>query len=131
MSSGQRATLAALADVLVPGGHGMPSASAAGIGSSGLDRVLAALPELLEPLQALADEAAGRHPQEVVASLLESGEAGLLGIVVAGGYLTEPAIEALLGYGRREPRPVTDDLDDEVVSLLEPVLERGSIYRSV
>jgi hypothetical protein len=46
----QRATFAALADVLVPAAEGMPAASAVDIAGAGLDRVLRARPDLEAPL---------------------------------------------------------------------------------
>ena len=42
----QRAVLAGLADVLIPAGDGMPSASAAAVAEEGLNQVLAAVPSL-------------------------------------------------------------------------------------
>jgi len=42
----QRAVLAGLADVLIPAGDGMPSASAGAVAEEGLNQVLAALPNL-------------------------------------------------------------------------------------
>src|SRR4051794_21690712 len=46
----ERATFAALADVLVPAAEGMPAASAVDIAGTGLDRVLRARPDLEAPL---------------------------------------------------------------------------------
>lgn len=131
MNHARRATLAALADLLVPEGAGMPSASEAGVADEGLDRLLEALPELEAPLEAILKEAAGREPSAALAELRENGRAAVLEIVTAGAYLTTPQIEAALGYGAREASPLTDDLDDDVVELLESVLERGQVYRTV
>ena len=51
MSALDRERLGALADVLIPAAEGMPSASEAGVHRAGLDRVLAARPDL-EPVLA-------------------------------------------------------------------------------
>ncbi len=129
MNNGRRRTLAGLADLLVPGADGMPSASDAGVSGAGLDRLLEALPDLEAPLEALLDEAAGREPEAALAALHREGRAAVLEIVTAGSYLTDGEVAALLGYGGREATPLADDLDDEVVELLESVLARGRAYR--
>jgi hypothetical protein len=46
-----RATLRALADVLVPAGDGFPSASDAGVAGAWLDAMLVARPDLLQPFR--------------------------------------------------------------------------------
>lgn len=130
MNERQRETAAALAELLVPAGSGMPSAREAGAGEAGLDRVLVALPELAAPLGALLDRASGRDPAEALAELREDAEAfSLLALLAAGAYLTEPEVLERLGYRGRPATPLGDDLDDGVVDLLEAVLARGGKYR--
>jgi hypothetical protein len=78
----QRTVLAGLADVLIPAGDGMPSASAAGVVGEGLDQVLAAVPGLGPGLADLLARAGGREPAQVVANLARTDPA-------AYGVLTE------------------------------------------
>ena len=49
----ERATLAELADVLIPAGDGFPSASEAGVAQEGLDYVINCRPELLTGIRGL------------------------------------------------------------------------------
>ena len=130
MNERRRATFASLAELLVPAVDGMPSAREAGAANAGLDRVLAARPELQAPLVQLLDRATGPDPAVALADLQrEQAAFELLAFAVAGGYLTEPVVMGRLGYPGRPETPMTDDIDDEVVSLLEPVLDRGAVYR--
>lgn len=130
MNERRRETAAALAEQLVPAGSGMPSAREAGAGEAGLDRVLAALPELAVPLGALLDRAAWRDPVEALAEIREHADAfSLLALLAAGAYLTEPDVLERLGYRGRQATPVGDDLDNEVIALLESVVARRATYR--
>src|SRR5262249_60837291 len=72
----QRAVLAGLADVLIPAGDGMPSASAAAVAGQGLDQVLAAVPSLGASLANVLALAEGREPAEAVATLARADPAG-------------------------------------------------------
>ena len=78
----QRAVLAGLADVLIPAGDGMPSASAAAVAEEGLTQVLAAVPSLEASLADVLARAKGREPAEVIASLARTD-------LAAYGILTE------------------------------------------
>ena len=68
----QRAVLAGLADVLIPAGDGMPSASAAAVAGQGLDQVLAAVPSLGASLADVVARAGGREPAEI--GRIDAGE---------------------------------------------------------
>ncbi len=132
MNERSRTTFAALADVLVPAADGFPAASAAGAGTVALDRFLAALPELAQPLEALLDRVEGLDPEAAVEQLRTDEAAfGLLAFAVAGGYLTEPAVLSRLGYRGRVASPVGDDLDDDVIALLELAIAGGPRYREI
>jgi hypothetical protein len=133
MNPEQRATLAALADVLVPAGADLPSASAAGVAERWLDEVLVALPEVREPLAALLLAVHGQDPAAAVAHLRVDAPGGfeLLCTVVAGAYFLNPEVQRSLGYPGPQAVPITveDPPDYEQNGLLASVIARGPIYR--
>jgi hypothetical protein len=128
-----RATLAALADVLIPAGADLPSASQAGVAERWLDEVLTALPEVAEPLAALLQALGGEEPSAAVARLQIDDPAGfdLLCTVVAGAYFLNPDIRQMIGYPGQQALPiqVEDPPDYEQDGLLASVIARGPIYR--
>ena len=63
LTSEHRTAFWALADVLIPATDAMPAASQAGSAEKWLDRALAARPDLVAPLAAVLDAAAGRDPE--------------------------------------------------------------------
>ena len=130
-STEARRTLAALADALIPAGEGFPSASQADVAGEGLDLVLAARPDLVEPLARILEAARGRPAAAVVAELRASSpEAfGVLAVVVPGAYFMNAAVRKALGYAGQDARPLGPERDAVDRSLLEPVLRRGPIYR--
>jgi hypothetical protein len=123
-----RAALAALADVLIPAADGMPSASQAGAVGALLDEVLRVRGDLEEPLAEIAGAAAGRDPaaevERLQADAPELFEA--LTTAIAGGYFMSEDVRERLGYPGQQALELEDDLDPE---LLEPVIDRGTIYR--
>ena len=126
-----RDVLARLADVLVPAGGGLPSASEAGAAGEGLDRVLAARADLEAELVRVLRAARGREPAQAVAELRRDDAAGfaVLAEVVPGAYFMNAQVRAAIGYRGQEPRPIDprpDWLDD---GLLQSVIDRGPIYR--
>jgi len=128
-----RATLAALADVLIPAGADLPSASQAGVAERWLDEVLTALPEVAEPLAALLQALGGEEPSAAVARLQIDDPAGfdLLCTVVAGAYFLNSDIRQMIGYPGQQALPiqVEDPPDYEQDGLLASVIARGPIYR--
>jgi hypothetical protein len=129
----QRATLAALADVLIPAGEGLPSASRAGVAERWLDEVLGALPAVAEPLAVLLLQWAGNEPESAVARLQTEDPAGfdLLCTVVAGAYFLNPEVRASIGYPGQQAVPiqVEEPPDYEQDGLLASVIARGPVYR--
>jgi hypothetical protein len=128
-----RDRLRRFADALIPAGDGMPAAGEAGVADRGLDRVLAARPDLAAPL---ARAIAGADPDDYAGSLerLRAGDpAGhdALLLVVAGGYYTDQGVRKLLGYDGQQPVEVRPEIIPNYVEegLIEPLLERGPIYR--
>jgi hypothetical protein len=126
-----RAILAGLADVLIPEGDGMPSASQAGVDSQWLDAVLLARPDLAEGLREILLRAADRAPAEVVAQWRASDPAafGILAEVVPGAYFMNPEVREALGYRGQTPLPIDPRPDYMEDDLLAAVIRRGPIYR--
>ena len=128
MNERRRTTLALLAELLIPAADGFPSGRDAGVAQAGVDRVLTALPELQAPLAAALDRVDGLAAEAALAGLHgEPDGESIVQLVVAGAYLTEPAVLSRLGYRGRAASPVRDDLDNEVVELLEQLLEREAV----
>jgi hypothetical protein len=127
----QRAVLAGLADVLIPAGDAMPSASAGAVADEGLDQVLAAVPGLGAPLADVLAKARGRAPAEVVASLARTDPAayGVLTEVVTAAYFMNPDVRKAVGYTGQGPTPLDPRVDYMEDGLLESVIKRGPIYR--
>ncbi len=105
----ERGRLAALADALLPPRQDRPAPSAVGIAKGLLEQVLAARPDLAEPLRrALVGGAAGTGAdarlQELADDDAEACDA--LELVVAGGYYMSPDVRAAIGYLGQVPRPV-------------------------
>jgi len=74
--SKRRSLLAALADVLIPSGDGMPSASEAGVAGRWLDEVLKLRPDFGSPLSDVLDGVRGAEPAAAVARLRTDDPAG-------------------------------------------------------
>jgi len=127
----QRSVLAGLADVLIPAGDGMPSASAAAVAGQGLDQVLAAVPSLGARLADVLAAAKGREPADVVANLERTDPAayGVLTEVVTSAYFMNPAVREAVGYAGQGPSPLDPREDYLEDGLLESVIKRGPIYR--
>jgi hypothetical protein len=127
----QRAVLAGLADVLIPAGDGMPSASAAAVAGQGLDQVLAAVPGLAAGLADVLAAAKGREPAEVVGNLARTDPSayGVLTEVVTAAYFLNPDVLKAVGYDGQGPFPIDPRADYVEDGLLESVIKRGAIYR--
>jgi hypothetical protein len=128
-----RARLGALGDALIPGGAGLPSASAAGVHSKWIDRVLEIRPDLTDSLVAALSEEG--EPRVVLERLRSANAAtfGMLTFVVSGAYFLNPEVRRLLGYPGRAParHPAAAGEFEHYMEgdILEPVRERGPIYR--
>jgi hypothetical protein len=138
ISAATRATLAAIADVLIPAAHGMPAAGEVGVAEAQLDRVLRARPDLAEPLQRGLDALAPTGAGEALRALerLEGQDAeahGALLTTIVGGYYIHPEVRRRLRYDGQEPREVRPEIIPNYVDegLLDGVVERGSIFRPI
>lgn len=128
-----RAVLGALADVLIPAGEAMPSASQADVAGQWLDAALAAVPEVSAPLAALLDEAGSEDPAAAIARLKANDPPGfdVLCGVVAGAYFLNPEVRQAIGYPGQQAVPIVPEApaDYEQDGLLASVISRGPIYR--
>ena len=134
LTQAQRARLAALADVLIAGGAGMPSASEADVHTQWIDRVITVRADMdtaVRTVVELEGDAA-----EVIANLQADTPPGLFvpfAFAVAGAYLINPRVRRELGYPG--PAPMKNPaLPGEAEAYLEDgildaVIERGPIYR--
>lgn len=132
--AGPRAVLAALADVLIPAAAGMPAAGEVDVAGAGLDTVLRVRPDLEPALLALARELDGEAPYAALARLERERPEDLATLLtaLAGAYYLDREVRRRLGYPGQEALVVDAYSDLEVYieeGLLNPVLERGPIYR--
>jgi hypothetical protein len=129
----RRAVLAAVADLLIPSGDGMPSASGAGVAGRWLDEVLRLRPDFGPPLAAVLDGLAGAKPEAALAKLRATDPAGfgVLAEVVAGGYFLNPKVRTAIGYPGQQSVSISDEQppDYEQDGLIASVISRGAIYR--
>ncbi len=129
----RRTALAAVADVLIPKGDGMPSASEAGVATRWLDEVLRLRPDFGPPLAAVLDRMKGVAPAAAVARLRVDDPAsfGVLAEVVAGGYFLNPEVRSAIGYPGQQSVPIhhEEPPDYEQDGLIASVIARGRVYR--
>jgi hypothetical protein len=113
-----RQRLAELADALIPGEGGMPSASEAGAVGEWLDAVLAARPDFAAPLEELANTSGDVDP----------AESPVLTAAVVAAYYMNPEVCERVGYAGQRAIPFDPDAPD-YVDLLESVKARAPVYR--
>ena len=131
----QRTRLAALADALLPGGCGLPSASAAGVHEAWIDRTLSANPDLIPPVLAVVDGAVEASAGLTELRAQDRALFDRFSFTVAAAYFMNPEVRRSFGYPGTAPRPLPQFegeaefyLEDDV---LGPVLARGPIFRQV
>ena len=126
------ATLATVADHLIPAAHGMPSAAAV-VTEEQLRFVVRSRPDLLDPLQRALRHELGDDPVSRLAALTEHDPEALaaLQLVIVAGYYTDAGVRERLGYHGQVAKPVKA-LDYPAYleeGLLDRVIERGPIWR--
>jgi hypothetical protein len=132
LSAAERATLAAIADRLIPAAGDMPSAGEI-VDDDRLRFVLNARPDLLEPLRAALRPELGDDPKARLDGLGRDEPATLyaLQLVIVSGYYTDPRVRELIGY----PGQVALTLRSWEVpayideGLVDAVLARGPVWR--
>jgi choline dehydrogenase-like flavoprotein len=114
LEADQRATLAALADVLIPATETMPSAGEAGAHEKWLDRAVGARPELEGELARITEAACGRDAAEEVRRLYEQEPEAFaaLALAVSGAYYMNLKVRKRIGYpGQKSNPPFPDEAD--------------------
>lgn len=115
-----------MADLLIPAASDMPSASQASVGTAGLAEVLKFRPELKATLDTILAQCEGMDAEDALKSL-DAGSFGTLSEVVASAYFMNQEVRAKLHYhGQRAKAIVPEAIEP---ALLQPVVERGAIYR--
>jgi hypothetical protein len=115
-----RERLARLADQLIPGESGMPSASEAGAVGEWLDAVLRVRPDLEAPLAAVTEVDRAGQPE---------GFAALTAAVTAAYYMN-PQVRERVGYAGQQAIPFDPDHEDYLEDgLLDSVRSRPPVYR--
>jgi hypothetical protein len=130
----ERGRLARIADELIPEGEGMPSAAAMDLSGAQLDLIAQARPDLIPSVRrALATDPGSSSALDWLNRLQrEDPEAhDALVLVIVGGYYSHPKVKELLGYPGQVGEPVDADeyLRYVTEGLLDPVIERGPLYR--
>ncbi|HEX2477079.1 MAG TPA: hypothetical protein VHK01_20155 [Lacipirellulaceae bacterium] len=127
----ERTLLARLADVLIPSGDDMPSASQANVSGRWLDAVLTARPDLTSGLRDVLDRARHRDPFEVIVELRANAPTafGVLAEIVPAAYFMNPDVQLAIGYTGQGRQPIDPRPDYEEDGLLDSVIGRGPVYR--
>jgi hypothetical protein len=131
LDAASRGRLAAVADLLIPAAHGMPSAADV-LGEDRLAFVLRARPDLIEPLQQALRPELGDVPQARLDALAEEPlNLGALQLVIVAGYYTDRGVRDLIGYPGQMAIEVKSWLYPTYLEegLIDAVLARGSVWR--
>lgn len=131
LSGERRATFARLADVLIPRLGTMPAASEVGAADYWLDRVLESRPDLIGALTRVLDHAQNADPEAAVLRLERDDAEGFATLLtaVAGGYYMSGEVRKRLGYAGQQAIELRTRPGEQLEGLVEPVVERGPIYR--
>lgn len=115
-----------IADLLIPPGTDMPSASEAAVGTTGLAEVLKFRPELKPVLESILASCEGKTAQQALDSL-DATAFATLAEIVASAYFMNDQVRKKLRYEGQRARPIIPEPIDP--ALLQPVARRGAIYR--
>ncbi len=126
-----RAIIRAIGDTLIPGAHGMPSASEV-LTDDRLRFVLQARPDLSEPLTASLRPGMGETAADRLARLAdEPTSLSALQLVIVGGYYTDKRVRELIGYPGQMALEVKSWLYPLYLEEghIDAVLARGPVWR--
>jgi hypothetical protein len=128
----ERATVAAVADRLIPAAHGMPSAADV-LTDDRLRFVLSARPDLVDPIRAAVRADLGDDPQARLDALVRDDPAalGALQLAIVAGYYTDKRVRELIGYPGQEALTIRSwELPPYLEEgLIDAVLARGPVWR--
>lgn len=123
---------AAIADLLIPAAHGMPSAGEI-VGADRARFVLRARPDLVEPLRAALRPGLGEDHRARLAALegQEPTNLAALQLVIVGGYYTDKRVRELIGYPGQEAIQVKSWVVPPYLEegLIDAMLARGPVWR--
>jgi hypothetical protein len=131
----QQKKLNEFADVLIPGGAGLPSASEVDPDGNWMERTLKVRPDLKDILFACLEKAG--EPEKILDNLKKEDpeEFDRFAFAISGAYLMNTRVRIILGYpgAATMPNPILPGeaesyLDD---GILDAVINKGTIYRSV
>jgi hypothetical protein len=127
-----RAAFTAVAGLLVPAAHGMPSAADV-VGDARLRFVLTARPDLLDPLRAALRPGIGNDAATRLAALERDEPDAYQALIstVVFGYYTDKGVRDRLGYPGQMAKELYSWRLPEFIEegLTEQVLARGPIWR--
>jgi hypothetical protein len=132
LDDAELATLAGVAEHLIPAAHGMPSAAEV-VTADRLRFVLNARPDLLDPIRRALRADLGDDPVARVAALQadDAAELGALQLAIVGGYYTDKRVRELIGYPGQEAITIrTWEVPPYLEEgLIDAVLARGPVWR--
>jgi hypothetical protein len=127
----ERATIAAIADQLIPAAGAMPSAAEV-VDDARLAFVLRARPDLTDPLHAALRAELGEDVERRLARLAaEPTNLAALQLTIVGGYYTDRRVRELIGYpGQMAIELRTWEYPQYLEEgLIDAVLARGPVWR--
>ncbi|MEM1068376.1 MAG: hypothetical protein AAGG48_21895 [Planctomycetota bacterium] len=129
LAEDERETLLKLADCLIPSSKGRLSATEAHV-DNWINDVLQARPDLEKPLSRVLRQGRDKDPADFIEQLRQKKRKlfRTLTEVVAAAYFMNPEVKETIGYHGQVAHPIDESLEVEP-SLLQPVLQRGPIYR--
>jgi hypothetical protein len=136
LTTQERAALIAVADTLIAPSGDLSAPSRTPGYEQWLDRALAARRDMFDAITESAIRLTSADTLPVaVRELARSGPAefSALSSVLAGAYLMVPEVRQAIGYpGQERKHPRFDEAADEIMDgILDPVIQRGSIYTVV
>ena len=126
-----RATLAAIAETLIPAAYGMPSAAEV-LTDDRIRFVLNARPDLFEPLRAALRDGLGDVDTRLEKlGRDEPASLSALQLVIVGGYYTDKRVRDLIGYPGQMAIEVKSWLYPAYLEegLIDAMLARGPVWR--
>jgi hypothetical protein len=132
LDAAERATLSAIATLLIPAEQGMPSAADV-LGDDRLRFVLNARPDLIGPLRAALRRELGDDVQARLDTLGrdEPSTLGALQLAIVAGYYTDRRVRELIGYPGQMALELRSWEYPVYVEegLIDAVLARGPVWR--